>query len=408
MSGWIELLSLSTPSPGGLALLFAKALLVLSLGALLTSDLGMSSAAVRHRAPFATLLCLVALPVLAPVAPAWSLPLLPAGNAGAASALAGAALLIYLAVAAAKASQLAWELARLLRITVAARPAGNDWLQLLPGRPGPLPARLRILCSERINSPMTWGWLNPVILVPTRSTLTGAERAMVLDHELGHIRRGDWVTHLLGQIAAVLYWPIPGLRQALGQLALASEQACDNHVLAARHPPPDYAALLLAQARHPRPLAAMSLSRQPDLALRIRNICSPGLDHSDSATGWPWLIPLSLALALPLAGLSPGTQRDASPGASVQPLSIHLLPAREPPAPVPVALLPQRIPPATRMPGLALEINRSDYRLAAEPARGQNRQPSSFGTFSVPSPQTPPLPGQELGGRHSPVTDRPP
>ncbi|GAB3287120.1 M56 family metallopeptidase [Parahaliea aestuarii] len=398
MSGWIELLAFSTPSPGGLALLFAKALLILTIGALLASDLGMSSAAVRHRAPFATLLCLVGLPVLSAWAPQWSLPLLPASATGPASLLADTVLLIYLGGAAARASHLAWEMAKLLRVTVTAGPADAAWYALLAGRHSPLPARLRILTSDRVDSPMTWGWLHPVILVPAYSHLTKVERAMVLDHELAHIRRGDWLTHLLGQIAGVLYWPIPGLRQALAQLALESEQACDNHVLAARHSPPDYAALLLAQARHPRQLAAVSLSRQPDLALRIRNICSPGLDHSDSTTGWPWLIPLSLALILPLAGLNPTSINGSvtfSP--AQQQVTLQLLAGPTPTA-LPFARLPERIPPAAKMPALTLEVNRADYRLAKQlPATLHN---------ALPSGAVEPL--IQLDLQRSPVSDRPP
>lgn len=126
---------------------------------------------------------------------------------------------------------------------------------------------------------------------------------MVLLHELGHIQRGDWLAQLLGQIVAVLYWPIPGLRHTLSQLSLEAEQACDNQVLAADAVAPDYAALLLAQARGNRLAAAVPLSRQSQLAQRIRSICTVRIDHSVVPAGWPWLLPLCLLLMLPLSGL---------------------------------------------------------------------------------------------------------
>lgn len=298
----------SALSADGLLLLFAKALAVLCLGALLADDVGNSSAAVRHRARFATLMCLIALPLLAPLAPRWELPYpgVGSGVTGPMATALAAVLLIYLAGVALRATALVRDLAALLRVTLRATPPPDPWPALLATLDNP--RRARLLASTAIDSPLTWGHLRPVILVPSHQAIPDTGKRMALLHELGHIRRGDWLAHLLGRIVGVLYWPIPGLRHTLRQLSLESEQACDNHVLAAPQPATDYAALLLGQARCHRLRAAVPLSRQSELAHRIRSLCSPRADHSVTTTGWPWLLPLCLLLTLPVAGLRLGPQ----------------------------------------------------------------------------------------------------
>lgn len=358
----------SALSADGLVLLFAKALLVLCLGGLLADDVGNSAAAVRHRARFATLLCLLALPLLAPVAPRWHLPIPGGGEAttGPLAAILAGALFAYLLGVALLALGLARDLAILLGVTLRAGPAPESWRRRLAGLDAP--RRLRLLASDAIDSPLTWGHLRPVILVPAHRALSATEQRMVLLHELGHIRRGDWLAHLLGRIVRVLYWPIPGLRDTLRQLSLESEQACDNHVLAAPQPATDYAALLLGQARRRRLEAAVPLSRQSELAHRIRSLCSPRADHSISATGWPWLLPLCLLLTLPLAGLRPGPQLalPGTPQAATATPSLRLLP---PTAPAPggadsPGLLPERVPQPGAAPG---SVVGGDWGLPGQP-----------------------------------------
>lgn len=329
---------LADVSISGLTLLFIKALLILLVGALLAGDMGMSPAAVRHRVRFATLLCLVLLPLLTWVAPRWQLQLVSAGGGLLPASLQPLLILmlaLYLAGVVALALTLLWEIGRLVSITLRSAPAPAAWTapvrHICPGR------KVRVRTSTAIDTPLTWGNLWPVILLPATLALSVEQRRMVLLHELGHIQRGDWLAHLLGQIVAVLYWPIPGLRHTLSQLSLEAEQACDNQVLAADAVAPEYAALLLAQARGHRLAAAVPLSRQSQLAQRIRSICTGRIDHSVVPAGWGWLLPLCLLLMLPLSGLRlaplvpeqtfsvadpmlslwlPGDPRPASPGSA--------------------------------------------------------------------------------------------
>ncbi|MBN7798200.1 M56 family metallopeptidase [Parahaliea mediterranea] len=385
--GWITDVQALLPG-GGLLLLFAKALLILLLGALLADDVGLSAAAVRHRARFATLLCLALLPLLAWVAPRWQLPALHTGTAGAPGPLdklLALLLLAYLAGVAWRGGQLLRDLLALLITTLRSAPAPLAWRRQFAALDPP--ARLRLRASAAIDSPLTWGYLKPVILVPLAARMSPREQRMALQHELGHVHRGDWLAHLLGRIVGVLYWPIPGLRHTLAQLALESEQACDNHVLAqdnnAPDHAPDYASLLLAQARGHRLRAAVPFSRQSQLAVRIRNICAAGHDHSVMNTGWPWLLPLCLLLTLPLAGLqlapAPAEARERSPSRPLQPWSTATSDAT-------AALTEYASPRPRPLPPPAVEPERPD----ALTARGSAPPPSPIGnnwrvTFQFPA-----------------------
>ena len=98
----------------------------------------------------------------------------------------------------------------------------------------------------RVSVPMTWGFRRPVILLPNDGdTWSEATQRSVLLHELGHIRRGDCVVHLLGRLACAVYWFHPLVWLAARQLRKASEQAADDVVLASNVAPPDYAEQLV-------------------------------------------------------------------------------------------------------------------------------------------------------------------
>ena len=103
---------------------------------------------------------------------------------------------------------------------------------------------------------MTWGLRRPVILVPAGSAAWSEEtKRSVLLHELGHIRRGDCLMHLLGRLACAAYWFHPLVWLAARQLRKTSEQAADDLVLSSNIAPPDYAEHLVGIAGQMRGLA---------------------------------------------------------------------------------------------------------------------------------------------------------
>ena len=100
---------------------------------------------------------------------------------------------------------------------------------------------------------MTWGLRRPVILVPPGSSKWSEEtKRSVLLHEMGHIRRGDCLMHLLARFVCVLYWFHPLVWLAARQWRKTSEQAANDMVLSSNVAPPDYAQCLVGIASQMR------------------------------------------------------------------------------------------------------------------------------------------------------------
>ena len=309
----------------GLATLMAKAMLLVAIATYLVLQYEMSPAATRHRLWVALLLVLAALPAWTWIAPQVSLPVLqfteldqPTKRSMAANImLAGYAL-----VAITKITLLLYNVVKIAIITAAARPAPEEWCELVnassPGR------TIVVRKSHRIDSPVTWGYLRPVLLVPIEDTFSDIERRMVVLHEIQHIRRDDWLAQLLGQLVSALFWPVPGIRHALQKLSLESERACDDYVLSETRDSPTYAALLLRQAQKSHLPTTVALGQSSELGQRIRSMCGNPIDHSVSLPGQAWLYPLCLLMALPVASIQVTQQHRAEAG-TVELMGVTLL-----------------------------------------------------------------------------------
>lgn len=106
---------------------------------------------------------------------------------------------------------------------------------------------IRVAYSSRVKIPVNWGLIRPVILLPEAARTWPDERLnVVLQHELAHITRWDYFTHLLTQVACALYWLNPIVWLAARKIHVEQEQACDDKVLASGVPSYEYADQLLA------------------------------------------------------------------------------------------------------------------------------------------------------------------
>lgn len=218
--------------------------LILAAGFLLLASL-------RARDPFFRLPCLeglfwsaLVLPVLLALLPNFrSAPPPPVGR-GITLAFAAAAPL---AKAPPDSAALALSLVALLSLLLAARLGlGLVNLQRLSAKAvplAPLPEALkraaaaagvtaRFARSDRLSSPVTFGWIRPVVLLPPHALLLD-ERALftVVLHELTHVRRRHFLKGLLEELAASLLWFHPILRLALREIRLTREQAVDLSVI---------------------------------------------------------------------------------------------------------------------------------------------------------------------------------
>ena len=139
----------------------------------------------------------------------------------------------------------------------------------------------RVIVTSKIAMPCTAGWIRPVILLPDEYSTWSSERLeVVLLHEMSHIRRMDIVPHLLSEVTRVVYWFNPLVWLAAARLRAEAERATDDRVVHAGAKPSDYAAHLLdivRQARpvwHPAPL--MPLARRSEFEGRMLAILESG------------------------------------------------------------------------------------------------------------------------------------
>jgi len=127
----------------------------------------------------------------------------------------------------------------------------GPWLALAQGLAADLGLRrVRFVKSATASMPMAWGVLRPSVLMPADADTWPAHRLrVVLLHELAHVKRRDCLTHLVAQIVCAAYWFNPLAWMAVRRLRAERERACDDLVLAAGTPGPDYADELLDIAR---------------------------------------------------------------------------------------------------------------------------------------------------------------
>jgi TonB family protein len=150
---------------------------------------------------------------------------------------------------------LAIETAQLARLARAARPPA-DWQSRMARRAaralhiGP---RVRLLRGTQNAMPVAWGIRRPRVLLPASADDWPDDRAYaVLAHELAHIRRGDWLVHVLAELACAVYWFNPLFWLARNRMCQESEQAADDVVLGLGVDGGEYATHLLEIVRATR------------------------------------------------------------------------------------------------------------------------------------------------------------
>src|SRR5580704_11750575 len=93
-------------------------------------------------------------------------------------------------------------------------------------------ARAELRLSAEVDSPVTFGFAAPVILLPERfSAMDSRFQAAIACHELLHVRRHDWAHHLAEEIVRAVFWFHPAIAWLIARLRLAREQVVDLEVL---------------------------------------------------------------------------------------------------------------------------------------------------------------------------------
>lgn len=98
------------------------------------------------------------------------------------------------------------------------------------GAPWTAHAELRI--SNEVTSPVTFGYRNPVVLLPANfGELAPGIQDAVLCHEVAHVWRSDWAWTVAEEVLRAAFWFHPALWWMLGEAQLAREQAVDQMVI---------------------------------------------------------------------------------------------------------------------------------------------------------------------------------
>lgn len=133
--------------------------------------------------------------------------------------------------------------------------------------------KVRVLASDCIRAPVSFGWLRPVILID-RATLQKPEHARaVLAHEAAHLARQDWLALMGFHAAAALFWFNPFVWIAKRVAEQLAEEAADQRALAINEPTA-YAQALLDCAQSPTTSVAVGMSNGRILRRRMRLILS--------------------------------------------------------------------------------------------------------------------------------------
>ncbi|TMB33240.1 MAG: tetratricopeptide repeat protein [Deltaproteobacteria bacterium] len=318
-----------------------------------------ASAATRHLVAVAGLAGALAIPALAFFLPAWDLPVLPgerhvlgesswdarklgtgdpswaslevrAGENASVSPAAGLSRTQPGIVALARRAGIAWvamtwaaiaalALARLLvglsrvrgAALRAAPPPREDWAipYIRASRALGLRRFVRLGLTDEVEVAMTAGAREPVVLVPASAGAWPEERRrLVLLHELAHVKRLDWLSQLICEVALALWWFHPLAWIAAARVRRDAELAADDLVLRAGERPSVYAGHLLDIVRSLRAdrdtVGAMAMARASGFESRLRALLEARRRGPASTAGRVAAAGLS-SIALLLAAVHP-------------------------------------------------------------------------------------------------------
>jgi len=208
---------------------------------------------------------------------------------------------------------LAAEALQLARLALSARPVTDRRCQQLAADVAhalDLTRPIRLLQSARGIIPVTWGLRQPRVMLPACATDWSVDRTRaVLAHELAHIRRGDWVVHMLAELICAVYWFHPLFWMAKNRLCRDSEDAADDEVLGLGVESGEYATHLLeivraAQAPVPAWSPTIAMARPSHLERRFKALLNAYANRR-SITWRKTLATMGIAvlLVIPLAAI---------------------------------------------------------------------------------------------------------
>lgn len=154
--------------------------------------------------------------------------------------------------------------------------------------------RIKVLVSDRIDTPILIGWFKPVILLPTAVVLGFPRQQveLILAHELGHLRRYDHLVNLAQALVETLLFYHPVVHWISREIRNEREICCDTLVLhKTSGDPREYALTLAALEELRQPAPQMALAATGGVLLeRVRRILGGQRNVMRRSARWPWLL----------------------------------------------------------------------------------------------------------------------
>ena len=173
--------------------------------------------------------------------------------------------------------------------------------------------------STNVDSPVTFGFAAPVILLPERfSSLDARFQSAIACHELLHVRRRDWAHHLAEEIVRAVFWFHPAFAWLIARVRLAREQVVDLEVVRLTNARKPYLEALLAfttsrarAAAIPAPPFLVERQLAERVALMLKEVRMSRTRLIASLTSIACFLALTVTLAVwafPLKALSRNAQ----------------------------------------------------------------------------------------------------
>ena len=135
-----------------------------------------------------------------------------------------------------------------------------------------------VFLSHHVKSPLTIGFLKPVILIPFASlnNLSCEQIEAVLLHELAHIKRSDYLINLILSVIEVVLFFNPFMQLISRHIKRERENSCDDWVLQFEYNASNYAKALLVLATFNRscgnPLTMNAVDQKHSLLIRVKRM----------------------------------------------------------------------------------------------------------------------------------------
>lgn len=135
---------------------------------------------------------------------------------------------------------------------------------------------IRLFLSDVVTTPMTFGFLKPIILIPIASInhLTTEQLEAVILHELAHIKRYDYLINMVLSVVELGLFFNPFTQLLSKSIQKERENSCDDWVLQFQYNASAYAEALLriAYLQSVPAFAMAAVGKKNDLLIRVKRM----------------------------------------------------------------------------------------------------------------------------------------